>query len=152
MEITKAVYEDLPQILDLQKTAFQSEAELLNDYTIQPLTQTLEELQEEFPKFDKSGVILKLTDEHSRIIGSVRAYQKDSRVHVGKLIVHPDYRNKGYGIKLMEALETYFKDKTFELFTSSKSERNLHLYKKIGYKEFKQQKVSEEYSMIFLEK
>jgi len=50
MEIKKAIYEDLVEILDLKKLAYHSEAELLNDYSIQPLTQTLTELQNEFYK------------------------------------------------------------------------------------------------------
>jgi len=49
----------LAEILSLQKLAYQSEAKLLNDYTIQPLTQTLIELQNEFNKYG-TGVILKL--------------------------------------------------------------------------------------------
>jgi hypothetical protein len=47
MEIKKAALEDLPGILELQKLAYLSEAKLLNDYTIQPLMQTLEELENE---------------------------------------------------------------------------------------------------------
>ena len=40
--ITKALYSDLEEILALQKLAYQSEAELYDDYTIPPLTQSLE--------------------------------------------------------------------------------------------------------------
>jgi hypothetical protein len=39
MKIEKANYEDLAEILDLQKLAYQSEAQILNDYSIQPLNQ-----------------------------------------------------------------------------------------------------------------
>ena len=151
MKTEKATYEDLAEILDLQKLAYVSEAQMLNDYSIPPLKQTLTELQDEFVKFD-AGVILKLIDEQNTIIGSVRAHEKDGRVYVGKLIVHPDHQNKGFGTQLLHAIETYYEHKPFELFTSSKSERNLYLYKKIGYKEFKREKVTEDYDMVFLEK
>ncbi|MCL2720510.1 MAG: hypothetical protein FWD47_04125 [Treponema sp.] len=60
MEIKKAIYEDLAEILDLQKLAYLSEAKLLNDYNIQPLIQTLDELQNQFMQYN-TGVILKLT-------------------------------------------------------------------------------------------
>jgi ribosomal protein S18 acetylase RimI-like enzyme len=150
VEIIKAIYEDLPEILNLQKLAYLSEAELLNDYSIQPLKQTLDELNDEFEK----NIILKLIDKNndSKIIGSIRSYEKNDRVYIGKLIVHPDYQNKGLGTKLLKTIETYYENKTFELYTSSKSERNLYLYKKNGYKEYKKEKTTEEYDFVYLEK
>ena len=45
MMIERAKIEDAKEILDLQKLAYQSEAEIYNDYTIPPLTQTLEEME-----------------------------------------------------------------------------------------------------------
>ena len=64
MEIKKAVYKDLSEILDLQKLAYLSEAQLLNNYSIQPLTQTLQELEGEFD----GHIILKLTDDSNDMI------------------------------------------------------------------------------------
>jgi GNAT superfamily N-acetyltransferase len=149
MEITKAAFEDLPKILELQKLAYLSEAKLLNNYSIQLLTQTLKELENEFDK----NIILKLTDENNNeIIGSVRAHEENNRVYVGKLMVHPDYQNKGFGEKLLKAIEKYYENKTFELFTSGKSEKNLYLYKKNGYKEYKREKKSDNLEMVFMEK
>jgi ribosomal protein S18 acetylase RimI-like enzyme len=150
--IKKAMYEDLAEILDLQKLVFLSEAELLNDYSIQPLKQTLTELQNEFIKFNES-IILKLIDnDNNQIIGSVRAYEANDRVYIGKLIVHPNHQNKGFGTNLLKTIETYFENKIFELYTSNKSEKNLYLYKKSGYKEFKREKTAGDYYFVFLEK
>ncbi|MDR2718955.1 MAG: GNAT family N-acetyltransferase [Treponema sp.] len=151
MDIIKASFEDLSEILDLQKLAYLSEAKLHNNYSIQPLTQTLEELQSEFIKY-KEGIILKLIDKDNKIIGSVRAHEKNDRVYIGKLFVHPDNQGKGYGTNLLKAIETFFQNKTFELFTSGKSERNLYLYKKLGYKECKRENISGNMEMIYLEK
>ena len=150
MKIEKATYEDLEEIINLQKLAYLTEAKLLNDYSIKPLTQTLIEFQNEFKKH-KTGIVLKLI-ENKRIIGSVRAHEGDDRVYIGRLIVHPEYRNKGYGTKLLNTIETYFQNRTFELFTSSKSENNLNLYRKNGYKEFKREKAPNDLEMVFLEK
>ncbi|MCL2721628.1 MAG: GNAT family N-acetyltransferase [Treponema sp.] len=147
MEIIKAVKEDLIKILELQKIAFLSEAEIHNDYKLQPLTQTIDELEKEF----ENCIMLKLV-ENNKIAGSIRAYEKDNRVYIGKLIVHPDFQNKGYGSKLLNEIETYFECKTFELFTSSISEKNLYLYKKNGYKEIKREKGLGDIVFAFLEK
>jgi GNAT superfamily N-acetyltransferase len=149
MKILKTTFEDLAKILILQKLAYVSEAEIHDNYTIQPLVQTLEELEEEFEK----SVILKIMDdENKEIIGSVRAYEENDRVYVGKLIVHPDYQNKGYGTKLLNTIEALFPNKPFELFTSSKSEKNLWIYGKNGYREFKRMKTADDMEFVFLEK
>jgi ribosomal protein S18 acetylase RimI-like enzyme len=148
MNIQKATFDDLPKILHLQMHAYLSEAKLLNDFSIQPLTQTLEELEKEFSQ----SIILKIENNQNEIIGSVRFHEKDNRVFVGKLMVHPDYQNKGIGTKLLQSIETYFTNKVFELFTSSKSEKNISLYKKAGYKEFKREIISAELEFVFMEK
>ena len=148
-EIKKATHEDLLKILHLQRLAYLSEAKLLNNYSIQPLTQTLEELEKEFSK----SIILKIEDgKTNEIIGSIRSYEENDHVYIGKLMVHPDYQNKGIGTKLLRAIETYYKNKTFELFTSNKSEKNILLYRKNGYNEYKRKTVSENFELIFMEK
>jgi hypothetical protein len=48
MHIEPATIQDADAILALQKLAYQSEAAIYADYTIPPLTQTLEELKAEF--------------------------------------------------------------------------------------------------------
>ena len=93
-----------------------------------------------------------MDDENNEIIGSIRAYEENNRVYIGKLMVHPDYQNKGIGKDLLKTIETLFPNKTFELFTSSKSKKNLYIYKKNGYKEFKRQKTPDNIEIIFLEK
>jgi len=148
MQILKAGKEDLPRILELQKIAYISETEIHNDYKIQPLTQTIEELEKEY----ENCLILKLAEDNDEIAGSIRAYEKNNRVYIGKLIVHPNFQNKGYGAKLLNEIEKYFECKTFELFTSTKSEKNLYLYKKNGYKEIKQEKGTGNIMLVFLEK
>jgi GNAT superfamily N-acetyltransferase len=92
MLIEKAQPEDLDEILSLQKLAYQSEAELCNDYSIPPLTQTLDGMIEDYRKM----LILKAL-EKDQIIGSVRAYMEEGVCRIGRLIVHPDHQNKGIG-------------------------------------------------------
>ena len=87
IKIFKADLADMEAILQLQYTAYQSEAEINNNYEIQPLKQTLDELYDEFNK----GIILKAVLD-GKIIGSVRAYADGDTVYIGKLIVHPDHQ------------------------------------------------------------
>lgn len=146
-KIIKAQIEDLEAILQLQYTAYQSEAAIHNDYAIQPLRQTIEELTEEYNK----SVILKAVLD-GEIIGSVRAYADGDTVYIGKLMVHPDHQGKGLGKCLLAAIEGKLHRKRFELFTSCKSDRNLSLYEKSGYKRFREETDEVGIKFVYLEK
>ena len=50
IKIHKSEETDAADVLRLQYAAYQSEAELNNDFTIQPLTQTVDELLTEYRK------------------------------------------------------------------------------------------------------
>ena len=148
MVIEKAVLDDIPEILELQKLAYISEAEIYHDFSIPPLLQTLEEIKEDFHHQKFLKVIF-----NNMIIGSVRAYQEGETCFIGRLIVHPDYQNKGLGTRLMKAVEKTFNHvKRYELFTGHKSEKNIYLYKKLGYEKCKMEALNEKVKLIFLEK
>ncbi|MBN1993446.1 MAG: GNAT family N-acetyltransferase [Anaerolineae bacterium] len=147
MLITRANIDDAQEILALQKLAYQMEAERYNDDTLPPLIQTLAEIQTDFEKMLFLKAVL-----DDRIVGSVRAAVVDGACLVGRLIVHPDFQNRGIGTKLMQELEGCFQNiKRFELFTGHKTAGALHIYKKLGYREFKQKEM-ETHTLIFLEK
>lgn len=149
MIIKRVQISDMEKILSLQKLAYKSEAELHKDFSIPPLVQTLEEIKEEF----KNHVFLKVM-ENSEIIGSVRALKiNEETCYIGRLMVHPDFQNKGIGTNLMKEIEDIFMEcKRFELITGHKSEKNLKLYEKLGYTKFKTEKLTENLDLIYLEK
>lgn len=146
--IQPAQREDLPEILKLQYLAYQSEARLFHDPDIPPLRQTLSELQAEF---DRSA-FLKALDENSRIIGSVRACCEGDTAYIGKLMVHPDHQRRGLGSRLLRAIENACHVQRYELFTSTKSAGNIRLYQRLGYQIFKEEKITEELTFVYLEK
>lgn len=146
--IKKAERVDLQEILQLQYLAYQSEAALFGSRDIPPLKQTLDEVIEEF----NSGVILKMVDENGVIIGSVRAKESDGTVYIGKLMVHPDHRHKGFGTTLLSEIERFFPDKRYELFTSTRSLDNIRLYQKLGYTIFARKAVNDELEFVYMEK
>ncbi|MBO4579971.1 MAG: GNAT family N-acetyltransferase [Clostridiales bacterium] len=146
--ISKALTTDLKEILDLQYLAYQSEAALFGNKDIPPLKETIEEVEEEYQK----GLIIKMTDPNGVIIGSVRAYEDGGTVYIGKLMVHPDHRRKGYGKMLLSEIEKYFPGRRYELFTSTRSVDNIRLYESVGYKEFDRKKIDEELEFLYMEK
>ncbi|MGN0153827.1 MAG: GNAT family N-acetyltransferase [Lachnospiraceae bacterium] len=148
MNIEKAEREDLQEILALQYLAYQSEAKLFNNRNIPPLKQTLQDVCNEYQK----GIILKALDEEGKIIGSVRGCLEDGTVHIGKLMVHPQEQGKGIGTKLLLRIEKEFPGYRYELFTSTKSKRNIELYERLGYKVFSERNITEELRFVYLEK
>jgi GNAT superfamily N-acetyltransferase len=86
------------------------------------------------------------------IIGSVRANDQDGTCYIGKLMVNPNHQNKGIGKMLMNAIEGFFPKSRYELFTGSKSKKNIVLYKKLGYKAFRERLSTPDFSLVYLEK
>jgi len=146
--VQNAVPEDAAAILELQKLAYQSEARLYDDWTLPPLTQSLESLRKEFT----DSVVLKAT-EGSRLIGSVRARIADGVCQIGRLIVTPELQGRGVGTLLMQSIESRFPEvSAFELFTGSRSEGNLRLYQRLGYARTREKVLSPAVTLVYLEK
>lgn len=148
MEIMSARVEDAEAILALQRLAYQTEAATYDDFTIPPLTDTLENLQSRFG--DRR--FLKAVDG-GQIVGSVRAFQKEATCYVERLIVHPDFRCRGIGTALLTRIEALFPQiRRFELFTGHKSAANIRLYERLGYRAFREEQVNEKVTLAFMEK
>ncbi|MCE5250144.1 GNAT family N-acetyltransferase [bacterium] len=146
--IGDASIEDADAILALQKLAYQSEAKLYSDWSLPPLTQSIESLLEEFTK----SIVLKAT-LNGRIVGSVRARQNSDICLISRLIVHPEFQKQGIGSQLLRNIEERFKGVSkFELFTGSRSEANIRLYQRHGYSIIRTQPLSTTVLITFLEK
>ncbi|MFJ2114833.1 MULTISPECIES: GNAT family N-acetyltransferase [unclassified Streptomyces] len=130
--ISAASAQDAEQILKLQYLCYQNEAELYGDYSIEPLTQTLDDLRAELDR--GHGLVARLGDE---IVASVRgSVDASGTARIAKLIVHPRMRRHGLGGRLLDAIEDHFaaqpEARRFQLFTGRRSE-GLRLYRSRGY-------------------
>ena len=148
MIIQPARQQDLPEILALQKTAFAAEAQLVNDWNIPPLTQTLDELADDWRK----GIMLKAVNEGGPIIGTVRGHMAPDGFYICRLAVQPQWQGRGCGSALLEAMIARAEPNRLVLFTSTKSERNLRLYERFGFKPFKKSTTATGVTLVWLEK
>ena len=148
ISIIQATIKDAADILTLQKVAYQSEAKLNDDWSIPPLMQTLSEIEAEF----ETKVFLKAVRER-RIVGSVRASLATGTCAIGRFIVHPNHQGKGIGTLLMKSIEQAFSHaERFELFTGAKSIDNIHLYQRLGYEKYREENLSSNVRLVFMEK
>jgi DNA/RNA-binding domain of Phe-tRNA-synthetase-like protein/ribosomal protein S18 acetylase RimI-like enzyme len=146
--IEQAAVQDAAEILTLQKLAYQSEAAIYGDYTIPPLTQSLDSMVTQF----QHDMVLKAVLD-GKIVGSVRGYLQDGTCYIGRLIVHPDFQNRGLGTRLMREIEARFgQAERCELFTGENSLKDLHIYHKLGYQPVRREQLTERVRLVYLEK
>lgn len=140
---------DVPEILALQKVAYQSEAEIYGDESLPTLQQTLPEIEHDFDRM----IFLKAV-VNGKIIGSIRGLVDGSTGHVSRVIVHPYFQRRGIGRKLVGEMEKAFPPQVTRLegFTGHKSKRNLYIYGKLGYKVFKTEPFSSTIQWVYIQK
>ena len=168
----RADLSDAPEILALQKVAYQSEAEIYGDDSLPALQQTLEDLKDDFERRpqreatvlgargarDASAagpdqiVFLKAV-VNGKIIGSVRGYAVDSTAYLSRLIVHPYFRKRGIGRRVLDEIEQAFPGVTrFETKTGHQSKRNLFQLAQRGYQTFKTEPFTPAITWVCLQK
>ncbi|MFD0278313.1 GNAT family N-acetyltransferase [Kitasatospora sp. NPDC127111] len=151
--ISAADADDAEQILKLQYLGYQSEAELYGDWTLEPLTQTLESLRGELS--EQQFLVARLGDE---VVGTVRGrIDSDGIARIGRLVVHPRMQRHGLGGRLLEALERRLAEDgrpltAYRLFTGHRSLGNLRLYARQGYRQTAVEQVNGRLSLVHLEK
>ncbi len=92
--------------------------------------QTLESITEDFGIYE----FYKITVRNA-ILGAVKVRVLDNNMlWIGRLIVDPEYQKQGLGRALMNYIEgKYNTVDGYELFTASKSIRNIRFYRDLGY-------------------
>ncbi|MFH8795261.1 GNAT family N-acetyltransferase [Streptomyces sp. NPDC017941] len=140
------------QILKLQYLCYQSEAELYGDYSIEPLTQSLDSIRAEL----EAGSVL-VAHLGEEVVASVRGtVDAAGTARIGKLIVHPRMQRHGLGGRLLHAIELRLGEggsaKRFELFSGHRSESNLQLYRKHGYAPVSTRRVDDRLTVVTLAK
>lgn len=149
LQIAAASAADAPSILQLQRLAYQSEARLYDDWSIPPLQETLEQLQAVLA----SNVVVLKAELEGDLVGAVRGEWEQRRCTIGRLIVRPEMQGRGIARMLMQRIEAEFaKAECFELFTGSRSTRNIRLYEALGYHQRRTQVISASLTLVWMDK
>ncbi|WP_405784333.1 GNAT family N-acetyltransferase [Streptomyces sp. NBC_00859] len=150
--ISAATAQDAEQILKLQYLCYQGEAELYGDYSIEPLTQTLDALRAEL--VGGHVLVARLGGE---VVASVRGgVDASGTARIAKLIVHPRMRRHGIGGRLLTAIEAEFASdpaaRRFRLFTGHRGDGSLRLYRSHGYVPVSTEQTGGAVTVVTLEK
>lgn len=150
--ISAAAAQDAEQIFRLQYLCFQREAELYDNYRIDPLVQTLDAVRGEVA--DDLVFVARLGDE---VVGSVHGFtDPEGTGQIGRLCVHPRLQGHGLGTRLLNAVEAALAaDRAatrFRLHTGHRSESNLRLYRRAGYAQVGDVTGTDGVRLILLEK
>lgn len=148
LTISRAGEADATELLALQREAYQSEAEIYQDWSIAPLTET----EGQFLQALRGQAILAARQD-GRIVGSVRVELHETTCRIGRLFVSPHIQGKGLGRQLLQAAEgIYPAANCFQLFTGSKSVRNIALYQRLGYGLIGERRLNDKVTLAVLEK
>jgi GNAT superfamily N-acetyltransferase len=135
------------ELLTLQRAAYVTEAQLYDDVRLPALVQTPDELADELAR---SSCLAALAG--SRLVGAVRARERDGVLHVGRLVVAPDLQGRGIGTRLLLAAERSTTLPRAALFTGARSTANLRLYSRHGYVETAREPVRPGLELVHLVK
>ncbi len=141
---------DAGEVLTLQRAAFVQEAQTYGDADMPALTQTLEQLEAELV-----GNLGCVVVDDGRVVGAVRAIAADGLLLIGRMCTAPDAQGSGIGSELLAAVEQRGREagcRAAELFTGSRSEANLRLYQREGYRESTRVDQGDGTAQVFLRK
>lgn len=139
---------DLARILEIQKKAFIVQAEKYDAYDIPPMVETIKDINLESEK-----LIVLVAELDGILAGSVRiVYGKDD-AEIKRLSVADEFQRQGIGRKLMKEAEKFCGGLSrIWLFTGGQSYNNIELYKKLGYKPYKEDFWKDGFTLIYMEK
>ena len=132
LDIRPVTDDEAGELLTLRRAAFVTEAQLIGDVNIPPLTQTLDELRADLARDDV--VTLGAWSGH-RLVASIRVLVEGTKATLGRFAVAPDVQGRGIGTRLLNEIVAHLPEGTQEvwIFTSRDSLHNIAMYQRRGY-------------------
>ncbi|MEJ7628583.1 MAG: tRNA (guanosine(37)-N1)-methyltransferase TrmD [Nocardioidaceae bacterium] len=149
-EVRLARPADAGELLTLQRCCWVSEAQLNDALRIPPLVESLDDVRSALD--DWLTVTVRVD---GRLVASVRARRAlDGAWEIGRLMVAPDLEGRGLGRHLLAHIEEAAPPEatSYRLFTGARSERNLRMYRKAGYRRAPDGEVEPEPGVVTLVK
>jgi tRNA (guanine37-N1)-methyltransferase len=131
-EVRLATPADAGELLTLQRACWMQEQQANPDVEIPALHESLDDVRAWLGEWT-----VLVVRRAGRLVGAARARPgADGRWDIGRLMVAPDLQGAGLGRRLLTAVEEAAPAEAtaYELFTGARSDRNLRMYRKAGYR------------------
>ncbi len=141
---------DAGELLTLQRCCWVSEAQLNDALFVGALVETLDDVRASLDVW--TTFVMRAG---GRLVASVRGRLVEPRTWlIGRLMVAPDLTGRGLGRLLLSHVEQAApaEAESYRLFTGERSERNLRIYRKAGYRLLGPAPVEEERGAVVLMK
>ena len=141
--------DDAGEALTVQRAAFVAEARTYGTADIPPLSETLEQLRHEIETTVTIGAFA-----GRRLVGSARLTVEGSVGWISRVAVAPDQQGRGIGAGLLEQVEDAAPPSvtTFQLCAGGRSETNIAMYQRRGYRDFERRHDSAGVELICMRK
>ncbi len=136
LQFLKAGTADAVTLVGISKHAFESDVEVgASELCGPPGYKSLSF----YTKMARMNCLYKLIDDDGLTVGGAVLFVKDNEMNVGRIFVSPEHFRKGYGIFMMQQIETMFPEvQIFTLDTPVWNIRTNAVYLKLGYVEVRQ--------------
>jgi predicted N-acetyltransferase YhbS len=146
--IRRATREDAEIILAIQKRAFAEEGRRCKNWTIPPLTESLDAI---IDHIETQTVFVACNG--TQVIGSARGLSAGAECTIRGVSVEPEHQGSGVGSRLLRALESSYPAATrFELLTNTCLPGNVRFYERHGYVVAELRRFTETIELAFMTK
>lgn len=123
----------------LQRKGFKETLKKYKDYNTSPATESLIRF---YHKFSKQSADNYWVLNNNKIAGALCVVAKPDCMWISRFYILPEYRNKGIGQQALLLSESLYPNaKRWCLDTILDEKNNVHLYEKLGYREFGERKI-----------
>lgn len=148
MNIELATIADVPQLLELQLKSFGEVCDMLNWHEAANMTETVAQAEADFGKY----TTLKVCNAEGRIVGSVRGCVDNEALFIGRLMVLPEWQQKGIGQLLLDEIQSRLPHSRVWLYTCMQVEFTMRFYERNGFKTYKVEPINDTLSWAYMEK
>ena len=153
IKLTKAKFEDLDTILQMQKEAFAELYAKYQDTETSPATKKYEDILFRFNQPETTYYFIMADNVKVGVIRIVDCKDGVTRKKISPIFIMLEYRNKGYAQQAIKEAERIHGEDQWKLDTILQEEGNCYLYEKLGYHQTgKTEQINERMTIVFYEK
>lgn len=153
IKLTKAKFEDLDMILQMQKEAFSELYAKYQDTETSPATEKYENTLFRFNQPETTYYFIMADNVKVGVIRIVDCKDGVTRKRISPIFIMPEYRNQGYAQQAIKEAERIHGKQNWKLDTILQEKGNCYLYEKLGYHQTgKTEQINDKMTIVFYEK